>query len=272
MDISILGCGWLGFPLAERLITQGHRLKGSTTTPKKMRLLNQSGIEPFLIKLPEDADKTDHDSFYDADIFVFNTPPGRKNPNSGEDYLESLKTVLWKAEEHSLSWIIFTSSTSVYSQFGGITSEAQAKKGSASSKTGELLLDAEEMIRESGKDYTILRLGGLYGYGRHPIHYLSGKKDLGKGNKPVNLVHQLDCVNIITEVVRQKKRNEIYNVVSDGHPPRSEFYRSAADHFNLPKPQFKPDSKTNYRIVSNQKLKEDLYYRFKYPNPMDHTP
>lgn len=272
MNISVLGCGWLGFPLAERLVSQGHRVKGSTTTPKKLTLLKQSGIKPYLIRLPQDAENKEQDSFWESDLLIFNTPPGRKHPDASGDYLEAVKTVLWKAEEHALSWIIFTSSTSVYSEFGGLTSEEQARKGSASSRTGELLLDAEEMIKNSGKDYTILRLGGLYGYGRHPINYLSGKRGLGQGNKPVNLVHQLDCVNIITEIVKQKKRNVIYNVVSDGHPPRSEFYRSAADHFNMPKPAFKTDTQSNYRIVSNQKLKEELYYRFKYPNPMDHTP
>ncbi|MEZ7854793.1 MAG: SDR family NAD(P)-dependent oxidoreductase, partial [Cyclobacteriaceae bacterium] len=30
--ISILGCGWLGLPLARQLVQQGHQIKGSTTS------------------------------------------------------------------------------------------------------------------------------------------------------------------------------------------------------------------------------------------------
>ena len=262
----------MGFPLAQRLLSKENKIKGSTTTAKKLTILRQSGIDPYLVDLPSGFDDPGIEPFWETDILILNIPPNRKNPGAGETYLEIVKRVLGKASNHSFSWIIFTSSTSVYSEVGGLTSENDAKRGTASRKSGEILLEAEEMIQKSDIDHTILRLGGLYGYGRHPVNYLSGKRDLEKGGKPVNLVHQLDCVNVIEEIINQKKRNEIYNVVSDGHPPRKEFYRSAASHFNLPQPTFKPDSNSGYRIISNQKLKEDLFYKFSYPNPMDHTP
>lgn len=271
MKISILGCGWLGFPLAERLLAHEHTVKGSTTTPKKVGLLKQSGIDACLLELPESLSEQKSESFWEGDLLVLNIPPGRRNPDV-EDYFPAIvKKVTEKAKEHSISWIIFASSTSVYPKFGGITTEDDAKPGEASRRSGEALLKAEQIIRESGIDYTILRFGGLYGYDRHPVKHLSGKKDLDEGLKPVNLVHQLDCVNIVTEVIDQKKRNETYNVVSDGHPPRKEFYKCVAKNFNLPPPTFKEDTNTNYRIVSNEKIKSDLFYEFFYPNPMDHT-
>ncbi len=37
--ISILGSGWLGLPLAERFVTQGYRLKISTTSPDRLSKL-----------------------------------------------------------------------------------------------------------------------------------------------------------------------------------------------------------------------------------------
>lgn len=271
MNISVLGCGWLGFPLAERLLSKEHKIKGSTTTQKKITLLKQSGVEPYLIKLPDSLSEEENESFWDADLLILNIPPGRRNPNVVEEFPEIVKKVAEKAREHEISWIIFASSTSVYSRFGGLTSEEDAETGKAARKSGEALLKAEQILKESGIDYTILRFGGLYGAERHPVKYLSGKKDLDEALRPVNLVHQLDCVNIITEIIDQKKRNEVYNVVADGHPPRKQFYQSAARHFNLPEPTFVEDTNTDYRIVSNQKLKEDLFYKFNYPNPMDHA-
>lgn len=271
MIISVLGCGWLGFPLAERLLSLEHIVKGSTTTEGKLGVLQQSGIDAYLLQLPDSISDEKIDDFWNCDILFLNIPPGRRNPDVEEEFPKNVEKVLAKAKEHKISWIIFASSTSVYPKFGGITTEEEAKQGEAARASGEAILKAEELLKNSDIDYTILRFGGLYGYDRHPVKYLSGKTDLDEGLRPVNLVHQLDCVNIVTEIINQKKRNEIYNVVSDGHPPRQEFYKCAAKHFELPPPTFKEDKNTGYRIVSNEKLKNDLYYEFNYPNPMDHT-
>ena len=37
--ISILGCGWLGLPLAVELISKGYKVNGSTTSMTKVREL-----------------------------------------------------------------------------------------------------------------------------------------------------------------------------------------------------------------------------------------
>jgi nucleoside-diphosphate-sugar epimerase len=48
--ISILGCGWLGFPLGIRLLERDHFVRGSTTTKDKIPLLEEAGIEPYHIQ------------------------------------------------------------------------------------------------------------------------------------------------------------------------------------------------------------------------------
>jgi len=272
MIISVLGCGWLGFPLAQRLVKNNYSVKGSTTTKKKLQLLRQNGIEPYFLKLPESLANKSVESFWETDILFLNIPPGRAHQDTLNEYPFIIKQIIDKCTSSDGCWIIFASSTSVYSETGGITFEEDAKKGTASRPSGEAILEAESHIIQSGLDYTILRFGGLYGYGRHPIHYLSGKKNLSDPLKPVNLVHQTDSLNIAMEIIRQKKRNQIYNVVSDGHPPRSTFYKSAAEYFNLPGPEFQKNVNKDYRIVCNKKLKQDLLYSFSYPNPMDFTP
>jgi 3-hydroxyisobutyrate dehydrogenase-like beta-hydroxyacid dehydrogenase len=50
-QISILGCGWLGLPLAKALLENGFAVKGSTTSQEKLSVLENSGIQPFLIAL-----------------------------------------------------------------------------------------------------------------------------------------------------------------------------------------------------------------------------
>lgn len=272
MTISVLGCGWLGFPLAQNLLSNGFTVKGSTTSGKKLKEIKQAGIQAYKMELPKQLEDEDCKGFWSADILFLNIPPGRGNQNVEDDYPQLIQKISGKAKREGIKWIIFASSTSVYNPLGGFTKEEDAKPGSAARPSGEAVLKAENILRESGLDVTIIRFGGLYGYGRHPVKYLAGKKDLSDASKPVNLIHQTDCLNIVLEIIRKEKKNEIYNAVSDGHPPRKEFYKSAATHFNLPEPKFNGEEKENYRVVSNEKLRQELGYTFSYPNPMDHTP
>lgn len=274
MVVSILGCGWLGLPLAQFLLKElpDVIVKGSTTSQTKLPMLKQAGIESFLIRLPDDLHDLDSESFWESDILFLNIPPSAVKDSSSKAYSGLISDIAERAKEGGISRIIFTGSTSVYSETGGITSEDDAKPGTAARPSGEAVLKAEYAITESGLEFVILRLGGLYGYDRHPVRYLSGKKGLSDPLKPVNLIHQDDCIRVIYEVLIQNCKNESFNVVSDGHPPRGEFYTSAARHFELPLPQFKDTPEKGYRVVSNAKLKKELNFSFVYPNPMDHTP
>ncbi|RYE24983.1 MAG: SDR family NAD(P)-dependent oxidoreductase, partial [Sphingobacteriaceae bacterium] len=65
--ISILGCGWLGLPLAKLLVAKGWQVKGSTTTFEKLNLLQEAGIEPFLIRAEAETLQAEP-SFFDSDF------------------------------------------------------------------------------------------------------------------------------------------------------------------------------------------------------------
>src|SRR5690606_34435708 len=84
MNISILGCGWLGLPLAKNLLEQGHVVKGSTTTREKMSHLTAAGITPYQIKRYEDGVQGDLSSFLlDTELLIIDIPPGlRKDPDA----------------------------------------------------------------------------------------------------------------------------------------------------------------------------------------------
>ena len=50
-QISILGCGWLGLPLAKSLLEKGFSINGSTTSFEKISILDKAGITPFIVSL-----------------------------------------------------------------------------------------------------------------------------------------------------------------------------------------------------------------------------
>jgi nucleoside-diphosphate-sugar epimerase len=270
MKISILGCGWLGLPLAEHLRDHGHNIKGSTTSKDKLELLSGKKITPFLLKLDPHLDCENCDDFWDAEVLVLNIPPGRNRDNIEDFHTKQIQSVIEKVTPSPISFVVFVSSTSVYPEKSGIVAEVDTKPGEAVRPSGNALLKAEEMLRSQSKfKTTVVRFGGLYGYDRHPANHLAGRKNLDRGNAPVNLIHRDDCIGIIHKIIEENATNEIFNGVSDGHPPKNMYYPAAAKALGLDPPTYKDDESQDYKIVSNQKVKQLLKYKFKYPNPMD---
>jgi len=114
---------------------------------------------------------------------------------------------------------------------------------------------------------TVLRFAGLIGYDRMPGRFLSGKRDVKNGNAPVNLIHRDDCIQIIFEIIKQGVWGEILNGCCDKHPLRKEYYTRQAKIIGACLPTFDDSEVSNYKIISNKKLKKILNYRFKYPDP-----
>ncbi|MEX1011562.1 MAG: SDR family oxidoreductase [Balneolaceae bacterium] len=269
-EISIIGCGWLGLPLARRLIEIGYSVYGSTTSDHKIRLLEDSGIKARLLRVSARIEGDDCDDLFRPKILFVNIPPGRREPDVLQRHPKQIQAIRKAAEEGEVEWVIFASSTSVYSPFGGLTLEDQASGDNASSDSGRALLQAERLLLESPRfNTTIIRFGGLYGYDRQPVRHLAGRDHLKGGNKPVNLIHQDDAVRVVEEILRLNICGEIFNAVADGHPTREEYYRSVARRFGLDEPAFLEDTEKNYRVVSNKKLKEKTGFTFLHPTPID---
>lgn len=270
MTISILGCGWVGLPLAESLRDEGYNIKGSTTSPEKLELLNGKNITPYLLKFNPDLKCDNCDDFWNADVLVLNIPPGRGRDDVEKYHKKQIESVIEELEKSPIKFLVFVSSTSVYPEKNGIVSEEDSQKGKAARASGNALLMAESMLLKQPKfKTTVVRFGGLYGKDRHPAKYLAGKKNLDNGNAPVNLIHQKDCIGIIRKIIKDKVTDEIFNGVSDGHPPRKMYYPAAAESLGLEPPTFNKDKSKDYKVVSNRKVKQTLKYEFLYPNPMD---
>ena len=49
--VAVLGCGWLGLPLAKALVAEGYSVAGTTTTPSRVLTMRDAGIRPYLLSL-----------------------------------------------------------------------------------------------------------------------------------------------------------------------------------------------------------------------------
>lgn len=251
--ISVIGCGWLGLPLAKDLLLKDNIISGTTTTNDKINILKNSGIIPYLFSI-NFYEKAIIEDLLNVDTLILNFPPANIEIENFKNLVNDIPNEINK--------IIFTSSISVYGEQKGILNEENNTE--AESEIGLKLIQMENILLEKFQDkIVILRLAGLIGGKRHPIKYLAGKNNLKGGELNINLVHLEDCINIISAFT-ENDLTGIYNVCEDYHPTKKEYYSKAAEIFNLTPPEF-IESKNNsnqVRIISSEKLINKLNYKF----------
>lgn len=272
-QISILGCGWLGLPLAKKLIEKGFLVNGSTTSEEKISILENSGIQPFLIALESNTISGNIEKFLAASkTLIIDIPPKlRRNSNDSspllrKTFVEKIENLIPFIEKSTIENVLFISSTSVYGTNNGVVTETTLAE--PETESGKQLLEAESLL-QNNKSFktTILRFGGLIGEDRNPVTFLAGRKNLENPDTPINLIHQEDCIGIILEILRQAQNDKLvwsqtFNAVAPFHPTRKEYYTQKAKEWNLALPEFDGNKSSNRKIISNSKVEEFLKYTF----------
>jgi len=264
--VSILGCGWLGFPLGSALVQKGYDVKGSTTSEDKIESLKQEGIQPYHFSLNLETLPNGLKEFLEAEVVIITLPPKAKN-NSSPVLPDILKNLQPWIEQSGIQELILISSTSVYPKSNSIVDEHTDP--APSRKNGHALVEAENIVKAlSGISTTILRLGGLIGYDRIPHKFLGFTVTPTNPNGQLNLVHRDDIIAIMQKLMASGITNEVFNIVADEHPKRRTYYETAAHLLHAFPPAWE-DEEASYKIVSNEKIKSALEYQFIYPDPLD---
>jgi nucleoside-diphosphate-sugar epimerase len=274
-DVSILGCGWLGRPLAIALVDHGISVRGSTTTPEKIEGLREDGIDPYLLTLDPDLSGEGVSSFFASEVLVLNVPPPRGADDVREHHRRQIDAVRTAAAEGAVEWVLFASSTGVYPNVERTVTEADQPPGQPEAlpgrrrPTGRAVLEAEaRLLDDEAFATTVVRFGGLYGGERHPGRFLAGRREVSRPNAPVNLIHREDCVGVLCTLLEQKVRDEVFNACADAHPTRRAVYTRAAEVLGLNPPSFDETDSTTGKTVDNRKLKTTCGYQFLHPDPL----
>lgn len=264
MNISILGCGWLGFPLGIELVRKGYKVKGSTTTLKKIPFFSAEGIMPYKILVSSEGIKGDITSFLaETDVLLIDIPPGlRKDPDA--NFFGGMKLLLRQIEKTEIQNIIFVSSISVYQDTKAMPEYLETHDPNGISESAKQLISSEKIfIQHKDFNTTILRFGGLTGAGRHPAKQLSGRKNLQNPKAPVNLIHQKDCIGILLKIVEENRFGDIFNAVFPFHPLKENYYLQKALEEDLAPPEFDNITFSKGKVISSLKVIKELGYEFK---------
>ena len=270
--ISILGCGWLGLPLAKSLLLKEYEVKGSTTSESKLDVLRNAGILPFQIQLEShQIIGTIEDFLKETNVLIIDIPPGLRSEISSSNeltFVNKIRTLVPFIEKSGIKNVIFVSSTSVYADGFPIVEITEETKPNPDSESGKQLAIAETLLQSNSYfKTTVIRFGGLLGDDRHPVKFLAGKTNVENPDAPVNLIQREDCIGIIEKILKQVQHdnwewNQTFNAVSPQHPKRKAYYHKKAEILNLPLPTFAENSESKGKMISSKKVETILGYSF----------
>lgn len=270
--IAILGCGWLGLPLAKSLLSKGYKVKGSTTSESKLELLKNAEISPFKIQLEENQIIGNIEDFLkETDVLVIDIPPGLRRETSASNemtFVNKVKTLIPFIEKSGVQKVIFVSSTSVYGDSFPIVEITEETQPNPDTESGKQLVIAETLLQSNPHfKTTVIRFGGLLGEDRHPVKFLAGRTNVENPDAPVNMIEREDCIGIIEKALDFARDdnwewNQIFNAVAPQHPTRKDYYHKKAQIQNLPLPIFAENSESKGKIISSEKVETILGYSF----------
>ncbi|RTL11131.1 MAG: SDR family oxidoreductase [Flavobacteriaceae bacterium] len=270
--IAILGCGWLGLPLAKSLLSKGYEVKGSTTSESKLEVLKNAGISSFQIQLEEHQIIGNMEDFLkETNVLVIDIPPGLRKETSASNemtFVNKVKTLIPFIEKLGVQKVVFVSSTSVYGDDSPIVEITEETKPNPDTESGKQLVIAETLLQSNPNfKTTVIRFGGLLGEDRHPVKFLAGRTNVENPDAPVNMIQREDCIGIIEKALDFARNdnwewNLTFNAVAPQHPTRKAYYHKKADILNLPLPTFAENSESKGKIISSEKVERILGYSF----------
>ena len=279
MRVLIVGCGYVGLPLGQALVQQGHQVFGLRRSNSADAELKAAGITPLT------ADITQPDSLRALPIgdgldWVVNTVSSSRG--GAEEYRE----VYLSGTRHLIEWLaptplqkfVFTSSTSVYGQTDGSLVKEHSPAAPASA-TSRLLVETENVLLDAAKSRrfpaVILRVAGIYGpeRGHLFLQYLRDEARIhGKGERFLNMIHRDDLILAILAALKSGRPGEVYNVVDDEPVAQIHFLRWLSETLGKWMPPFATEQENaerkrglTHKKVSNRRLRMELGVALKYP-------
>jgi nucleoside-diphosphate-sugar epimerase len=268
MQISIMGCGWLGQPLARQLLRDGHNIVATCRADAKQKQLQQLGFSTQLYNLGDSVNTDAIKSVLQCDLLILNIPPGGKQIQP-TFFTKQMCDLVKQAKMVGTKRLLFISTTAVYGEAQGEMHEQSPCTPTTQSAQAHLKIE-QQVLASFAHDACILRLAGLVGHDRHPAKHLAAKTNLNNALQPVNLIHQQDVIAAIKLIIEFEHFGHIFHLSAHEHPSREDYYQWACNKLGLLPPTFidseedSPGKKINAKWTCDT-LRLDLSY----PSPYD---
>lgn len=242
-SVMIFGCGYIGTALARACIDAGQRVGALTRNSAKAEQLRALGVSEVVVA--DLDDRSWHQSLQGDYQAVVNCVSSAGGGLAGyrKSYVDGQRSILDWAQGRGIQAYLYTSSTSVYPQDGGVAVDEAASTAGAP-QTGQLILESERLIAAAAAEFGrwyVFRLAGIYGPDRHyildQIRQSSGAIP-GRGDYTLNLIHRDDVVGAILGALTNTAPSGVYNVADDGPAHKAELVGWLAEALGQSIPRF----------------------------------
>lgn len=264
MRVAVFGCGYVGVPLVRAAAAMGWEVWALTRNagrlaeigdiPEERRLCADLHADEWHARLPGDFD------------VVWNLVSSAGGGMEGYrlSYLEGNRSLARWAAARRVGRFIYTSATSVYPQTDGSwVTERDVPEQALLSASGQVLRAAEEEVAAArmAPETLVLRLGGIYGPGRHLYldRLLQGAPYIpGEGTGWLNLIHLEDILQALLQLATDPWPGQgfhLYNLVDDEPATKQAIVDWLAKELGVPSIPFDAaasTSRTARRTVSGQ--------------------
>lgn len=271
--VVVLGAGYVGAEVVQQGLAKGMRVTALTRNAEKARALAEAGADVVIGDLAGDAW---HARLGDGADYVLNcVSSGGGGPEAyRHSYVGGMKSVLAWAAKVPVGTIVYTGSTSVYPQGGGVRVNEMASVDETRA-AGSPLVEAEDLLLAwTGGRKCVLRLAGIYGPGRHYLldQLRDGSGEVaGNGEYRLNLIHRDDIAAAVWAAFAGKAEG-VFNVADDGAAPKVEITAWLAMKLGVARPRFTGEPATGRRrvtpdrVIANDKIKRELGWAPGYPS------
>jgi nucleoside-diphosphate-sugar epimerase len=274
--LAVLGAGYVGGALARQALVAGLRVTALTRNAETAAELRTAGAAVIVGEIgnaawwPELAG--------DVDLVAVTVAAGGGGVDGyRRSYVEGLRSVSgWVrgiAAAGRVPPLIYTSSTSVYPQDGGVRVTETDPAGGAA-ETTQALIEAERVAAAWPGAATVLRLAGIYGPGRtHLLEQVRSGEVAGREEMHLNLIHRDDIVAGLWAAFGEAAGRpvgggaKIFNLADEGEATKGEVVAWLAKRLGVEMPRFTGQpaggrrAVTPDRIVDAARARKELGWR-----------
>ncbi|MBP8256046.1 MAG: NAD-dependent epimerase/dehydratase family protein [Opitutaceae bacterium] len=276
-QLLVLGAGYVGEALCRQALARGIDTTALTRNREKAQRLATLGVHCVIGDI---ASREWHDLVPRNPDLVVNCVSSGGGGIEGyrHSYLDGMASmVAWACTRQGAGTLVYTSSTSVYPQGGGVRVDESASLHPPASEHAGILINTEEIARTWPGRVFILRLTGIYGPGRH--HLLDALRAgetvfSGKGDHRLNLVHLEDILSAVWRALTASPeiKGEAFNVTDDEPVTKADLVGWLSERVGREMPSFADQPSSGRRTgvlertIDNARIKSVLGWAPLYPN------